>query len=164
MMEKQELNLTFPDYVAGIAPDLLAYFARRVSPLDYAADCVSETLAVLWRRLDDLPAERDAQRAWTFGIARGVLQNYRRAGSRRIALADQLRAALPVVPIFEPNDSRIDLLEALSSLKEADRELVLLVAWEGVSLEAAAGILRINAPAARARYSRARAKLRDALS
>ena len=153
----------FNEFVKNVGPDLLAFFARRVSPVEDAADCVAETMVVLWRRRDDLPSAHDTRRAWTFGIARGVLANYRRSGSRRLALSDQLRAAIPHTPHGEPDTTHSELSAALGKLKEADRELVLLVAREGLTLEAAAGILGIKAPAARARYSRARSKLREAL-
>jgi RNA polymerase sigma factor (sigma-70 family) len=153
----------FENYVRDVAPDLLAFFARRVFPVEDAADCVAETMVVLWRRHDDLPVGSDARRAWAFGVARGVFANYRRSGSRRLALADQLRSALPRAA-SDQSESSPELKSALANLKEADRELVLLVAWEGLTLETAAQLLGIKAPAARARYSRARSKLREALA
>jgi RNA polymerase sigma-70 factor (ECF subfamily) len=153
----------FADYVRHVAPDLLAYFARRAWPTEDAADCVAEALVVLWRRRSELPSDRDAARAWAFGIARGVLQNYRRAGARRLALADAVRSAVQARHVSNGGELRTELVRALASLKEADRELVLLVAWEGLSIDAAASVLGIKAPAARARYSRARAKLRSVL-
>ncbi len=48
-------------------PDLLAYFARRIRPQEDAADCLSETLLVLWRRRDKLPSDQGGVRAWRFG-------------------------------------------------------------------------------------------------
>jgi RNA polymerase sigma factor (sigma-70 family) len=153
----------FADYVRDVAPDLLAYCARRVWPTEDAADCVAETMVVLWRRRSELPSEPDAARAWSFGVARGVLQNYRRAGARRLALADAVRSAVEARQVSSSGELRAELVTALASLKEVDRELVLLVAWEGLTVDAAAGVLGIKAPAARARYSRARAKLRSVL-
>ena len=158
------VDLGFEGYVREVAPDLLSYFVRRVHPPEDAADCVAETLVVLWRRSAELPAEVDPARAWAFGVARGVLSNYRRAGSRRLALADALRGTLEVQHAPSSGEMESEVVDALSTLKESDRELVLLVAWEGLTLESAATVLGIKAPAARARYSRARAKLRAVLS
>jgi RNA polymerase sigma-70 factor (ECF subfamily) len=59
---------------------------------------------------------------------------------------------------------RGELVEAPARLTESNRELVLLVALEGLTGNDAAAILGIEAPAARARYSRARAKLREVLA
>jgi RNA polymerase sigma-70 factor (ECF subfamily) len=56
---------------------------------------------------------------------------------------------------------RGELVEALARLTESNRELVLLVACEGLTVNDASAILGIKAPAARARYSRARAELRE---
>ena len=153
----------FAEYVRDVAPDLLAYFVRRIRPSEDAADCVAETMVVLWRRRAELPEDHDAARAWAFGIARGVANNHRRSGSRRLALADAVRAAVQARAIPNPGELRTELADALATLREADRELVLLVAWEGLSLESAAMVLGITAVAARARYSRARAKLRAVL-
>jgi RNA polymerase sigma-70 factor, ECF subfamily len=158
-----ETAIDFAAYVREISPDLLAYFVRRVWPSEDAADCVAESMVVLWRRAAELPTDFDAARAWAFGVARGVLQNYRRAGARRVALADAVRSAVQTQVVPDRGELREELSRALASLSDVDRELVLLVAWEGVSLEQSAVILGIKPATARARYSRARAKLRAAL-
>jgi RNA polymerase sigma-70 factor (ECF subfamily) len=157
------VSLDFTAYVDEIAPDLLAYFVRRVSPSEDAGDCVAESMVVLWRRRGELPAEWDAARAWAFGVARGVLRNYRRAGARRLALASAITSQLKTIEPERSGELRLELSRALAGLRDSDRELVLLVAWEGLSLELAAVTLGIKAPAARARYARARAQLRAAL-
>lgn len=48
-------------FIRSIADEVLAYFARRVTPHEDAADCLSETLLVIWRRRDTLP-HADAER------------------------------------------------------------------------------------------------------
>lgn len=153
---------TFEDDIRSLMPALFAYFLRRVRPQEDAADCLSETLVVLWRRRADLPADPDAQRAWTFGIARGVLANQRRGRTRRTQLADRLRGevAVQVRNTAEPSD----LHEALDALPERDRELVALIVWDGFGVAEAGGLLGLKADAARARYSRARKRLRETLS
>ena len=164
MTAETAANLDFEAYVRNVGPDLLSFFARRVYPPDDSADLVAETMVVLWRRRSAVPLDRDAARAWAFGVARGVLRNYRRSGARRLALADAIREQLATVRPDAPGQDGMELAAALSTLRDADRELVLLVAWEGLTLELAAVVLGITAPSARARYSRARAKLREALA
>ncbi|HEV7951071.1 MAG TPA: sigma-70 family RNA polymerase sigma factor [Glaciihabitans sp.] len=153
----------FEEYIESISAEVLAYFARRVHNRDDAADCLSETLLILWRRRDNIPSAFDDKRAWTFGVAHGVLQNYQRSGIRRLALADRLRDQLLTQPATEEPEGNDALTRALASLKDADRELVTLIAWEGLNLIQAAAILNINHAAARTRYSRARLRLRRAL-
>jgi RNA polymerase sigma factor (sigma-70 family) len=154
----------FEEFVREISGDLLGYFARRVHPPDGAGDCVGEVLLTLWRRRTDLPRPLDERRAWAFGIANKVLSNHIRSSTRRSALTERLREQLQTRPITRIDDFVSEpLMGALRKLRLADRELILLVAWEGFTLAEAASIIGIRADAARTRYSRLRAKLRAAL-
>jgi len=68
----------------------------------------------------------------------------------------------PVQPF--PTASETRLGRALASLSESDRELLLLLAWEGLSNEEAAGVLEIAPRALRVRLHRARRRLASALA
>ncbi len=116
-----------------------------------------------WRRRDELPA---VPLPWLYGVARKVLANHRRGAGRREALAD--RAGAHTAP-FAPDPAeaigvRADLVRALATLSENDRELVLLVAWEGLSVAEAAAILGCRDGTAAVRLHRARKRLQRALS
>jgi RNA polymerase sigma-70 factor (ECF subfamily) len=56
------------------------------------------------------------------------------------------------------------LTRALARLSESDRELLLLIAWDGLSPAQAATVLAIKPATARVRLSRARRRLTQALS
>ena len=150
-------------FIRLIADEVLAYFARRVTPHEDAADCLSETLLVLWRRRDTLPQADAERRAWSFGVAHNVLAAQHRNGVRRLALTGRLRDELRVWPIA-PESSDDAAITALVSLSARDQELVTLVVWEGLSIAEAGSIIGIRPEAARARYSRARRSLRTRLS
>ena len=152
---------TFEASIRPLMPHLLGYFTRRVIPTADAADCLSDTLVVLWRRRNDLPAADEELRAWSFGIARGVLANHLRSQRRQSRLAARLREYLA----RSPPPVRIDqgLTDALATLSDADKELVLLVAWDGFGVGEAGDLLGLTPEAARARYSRARKALRAEL-
>ena len=147
------------------APDILAYFERRVDHREESADLLGETLLVVWRRRDDLPLDLVEARMWMFGVARRVLLQWQRGGIRRRALADRLRDELATSPATSStSDPRLDdLRAALAELPERDREIVRLVAWDGFSLADVARHLRIPAGTVRSRYSRSRALLRARL-
>lgn len=145
-----------------LLPDILAYCVRRVPNREDAADAAAEVLLVLWRRRGHLPGTHDEARRWAFGIARKTLQNARRGSRRRAALADAIAAQLPQ-PASAPTSIDLDLRRALDELRARDRELVLLVAWEGFSVADAGRALGLKPDAARARYSRARIMLRELL-
>ncbi|SDC47603.1 RNA polymerase sigma factor [Nocardioides lianchengensis] len=144
-------------------PDLLAYFTRRVRPVEDAADLLSETLVVLWRRADAVPEEPEAARRWAFGVARKVLATHRRTLRRRAALTDRLRDELSVPNPDGDGDATAALHDALLTLRPLDREIVRLVHWDGFSLVDAAAVLGRRPATVRSRYHRARQALRRRL-
>jgi len=155
-------DAAFEDSARALAPALMGYFIRRVDPAEDAADCVSETLLVLWRQRDRIPANADEQRAWSFGVAKGVLANYRRGKLRRSALSEKLRAGM----VHEPNPGQQldhEVLAALAGLCQKDRNLVMLIAWDGFGVIEAGALLGLSATAARTRYSRARKHLKASM-
>lgn len=151
------------------APGLLAYFQRRVRPTEDAADLLSETMTVAWRRAEILPSDDDQARMWLYGVARNTLSSHRRGQMRRDALADQLRSELAVgdgaVGLHgRERDSRVDeLRDLVRALPEQDREIFALHVWEGFPLVQVAEMLELPAGTVRSRYSRARASLRAQL-
>lgn len=155
-------TLGIESFVRSIAPELLGYFARRVTPHEDAADCLSETLLVLWRRRGQLPKAHGERRAWSYGVAHRVLAAHRRNGVRHLSLATRLRDELRHRPIAPESDDDA-AINALASLSPRDQELVSLIVWEDLSITEAATVLGIRADAARARYSRARRTLRARL-
>ena len=147
------------EFITGTAPDLLSYFARRITPVDDAADALGECLMIIWQRYTALPADLDGRRAWAFGIAHNVLRNTLRGQGRRFALAEKLRQQIVADVTVHHDRSHAELIDAVKSLRPDDRELVLLVAWEELTLAEAADVLGITPATARKRMSRLRQKL-----
>jgi len=140
---------------------VLAYALRRVDDREDAADVVAETFLVAWRRLAEVPVGAAAQ-LWLYAVARRVIANLHRSKRRRTRLggrlAESLRTELATHPV--PNGEAAEALRAMAELSEEDRELLLLVAWEGLSPGEAAKVLDISSLAARSRLHRARRRLR----
>jgi RNA polymerase sigma-70 factor (ECF subfamily) len=151
------------DLVRREAPALLAYFHRRVEVPEDAADLVSDTFVVIWRRADALPVDPIEARMWMFGIARRVLSTYRRSGIRRQALADRLRAEIATLPAPSAHDENPQLAEAFENLRPTDREIIRLVHHDGFSLAEVARLLCKRPATVRSRYQRARQRLRAEL-
>lgn len=147
------------------APDIAAYARRRAAP-DEAADVVSETFLVAWRRSDDVPAEPHVL-PWLYGVARRVLANQRRSTQRRGRLWQRLSSQFaehePPAAAVEDRDGFDAIGRALSELSDDDAEILRLVAWEAMSPTQIAAILDIEPNAARQRLHRARTRLRRAL-
>jgi len=134
--------------------DAVRNYVRRRAPQDAVEDVVSEVFLVCWRRLDDVP--RNAL-PWLYAVARNTLANERRRAAR-VAPVEADRAYEP-----EPvGDSA--LAGAFAALSDADREVLRLVAWEGLSLRDAARVLECSPVACRVRYHRAKSRLSTRLA
>lgn len=142
--------------------DLLAFARRRVHPT-HAEDVVGEVMLVAWRRLDDVPPDTSAARAWLFVVARNILQNTRRREDRQDALAVRLAEVATAVDIGGPPDeiaARLDIAAAWPRLSPVHQEAIALAVLDGLSAPEAAHVLGISPVAFRLRLSRARKSLR----
>lgn len=150
---RERLEAVFREHYEAV----LAY-ARRRAPTSVADDAAAETFAIAWRKADKIPRE---PLPWLLGIARRVLATQRRASERRerlsIRLARNLDAAAPDDQLGEA------LGAALNALPDRDRELLLLVAWEGLTPKEAAAVVGVSPAAVYVRLHRARRRLRTAL-
>jgi len=142
--------------------EILRYALRRSTDPQDAADVVAETFLVAWRRLGEVPVDEEA-RLWLYATARRVLANHQRGVKRRTRLAErlreELRKQLPLQAVAER-----PVLEALATMSDADRELLMLVGMEELSPSEAACVLGVSTMAARTRLHRARRRLRARLS
>lgn len=147
------------------ASDLLAYLARRVDQPEDAADLLSETFLVLWRRASSLPEADSELRPWIFGIARKILLRHYRHSTKQRAISDRLRSILLVVPHpgFADPTEHSELHDAISRLDPVDRDIIGLVHWEGFSLVEVSRIVAMKEGTVRSRYHRARTSLRSQL-
>ncbi|SEE86619.1 RNA polymerase sigma factor [Jiangella alba] len=144
---------------------VLAYALRRVEVAADAADVIAETFVVAWRRIDDVPAGDEA-RLWLYGVARRVLANHHRGDRRRDALAARLRDHLATqARTGRPGDDpQAELIRAaLRRLDPADREVIELTSWEGLTPAEAAAVLAVPPSTLRSRLQRARGRLRAEL-
>ena len=141
--------------------DLLAYFVRRVASPEDAADLYGEVMLTAWKKIDKMPDSSERQRMWLFVIAANTLSNYRRTTSRRLELTERLRRHLATT-LPGPDDAYA-VRDAVLRLHRAQRELVMLIHWDGFTIVEAAEILGLNPSTARSRYAAARSLLREAL-
>jgi RNA polymerase sigma factor (sigma-70 family) len=156
-----EKRVRFELLYARHAPAVKAYVLRR-SDVSSADDVVAEVFVVCWRRFHELPPDA---LPWLIGVARRVLSTQRRSERRRAALEDRLAGAGAAVASVEaPGGEDSVLAPALARLGDADRELLLLIAWDGLSPTQAAAVLGVKPATVRVRLLRARRRLSHALA
>jgi RNA polymerase sigma-70 factor (ECF subfamily) len=143
-----------------------AYGLRRVGSEAAADEVVSDVFLVVWRRLDAVP---DDPLPWLLGIARNAVANRHRSERRATALQARI-ADTERAPVAEPPGPG-DLLggddpvvRALARLPDRDRELLMLVAWEGLEPAQLARVLGVSRGTANVRLHRARRRLATALA
>lgn len=147
--------------------ELHAFCRRRVGDSD-AEDAVAEIFGVVWRKLESSVIE--AERAWVFGIARNVVRNRWRAATRRRRLINrvggirQREGVDPSDEFAETGTRHTRVNEALRQLREGDREILIMSAWDDLSANEIAVILDISANAVHQRLHRAKKRLADAIS
>ena len=151
------------------APHIQRYVVRRLGQ-DAADDIVAETFLLAFRQRDSYDQTRADARPWLYGIATNLIGRHRRAEIRLYRALARTGAD----PVMEPFTDRVDdrvsastasrrLATALARLPEKLRDTLLLVAWGDLSYEEVATALGVPVGTVRARVSRARSKLRQAL-
>lgn len=144
------------------ADQVHAYALRRIAPAA-ADDVVNETFLVAWRRLGEVP---EHPLPWLLGVARRVLANRRRTDSRAAALRQRLAIEKPGYIAAHNVDEGVNqrVRHALAGLGERDRELLMLIAWEGLRVQEAAEVLGVRSATLSVRLHRARTRLAAALA
>lgn len=146
--------------------DLRAYCLRRLAPAD-ANDAVAEVFMIAWRRRDDIP-EGEGARMWLYGVARNVVGHARRSAARRVRLHTRLAGlgnedpVSPEVQVVQRSED-VEVLEALSRLRDHDQEVLRLRVWEELTAPQIAQVLSISTAAAEKRIGRAFRRLERAL-
>ena len=144
--------------------DVWNYLRRRVEVSADADDLSAEVFTVAWRRRSELPPT-DEQRLWLFGVARNTLHNHQRSTVRRLRLVGRLQehengnGDSSVDPI-ERDDA---LWHALAALTEDDRDVLLMRAWDQLSVSDMAILLGCTPNAVSLRLHKARERLKNEL-
>jgi RNA polymerase sigma-70 factor (ECF subfamily) len=129
-------------------------YVRRRAPAAVVDDVVSDTFLVCLRKIDRVPSE---PMPWLYAVARKTLANERRRRAR-VGHGHEV----PVCETAPVGDGV--LAAAFNALSERDREVLRLVAWEGLRLADAATVLGCSAVACRVRYHRAKSRLASNLA
>lgn len=153
------------------ARELHRYLARRLDT-SAADDLTAETFLVAWEQRHRYDPGRGGVRAWLYGIATNLLRRHARHEARglRAMQRDGRRATAADAPDSVAAD-RADasamagrLAVALADLRAEERDVLLLVAWAGLTPAEVAEALDVTPTTVRTRLHRARAALRNHLA
>lgn len=147
---------SFEALVSSVYEPLQRFLRRRTDPTT-ADDVLGDVLLVMWRRIDEIPA--DAVLPWCYGVARGCLANSNRSDDRRLRLVRRIASEPPTAQA----DADPALEAAFHALPTRERELLRLWAWEGLPPREIGLVLGITPNAASLRLQRATKKLRAEL-
>lgn len=140
---------------------------RRTASWVVAEDAMATTFLEVWRIRARAAAHDGDLLPWLYGVAANVCRNHLRAARRQGALRGRLRAvALDEADHADDVADRVDderrmatLLDAAAGLSHRDRQILTLVAWEGLSYQQVSVALDIPVGTVRSRLSRSRARL-----
>jgi RNA polymerase sigma-70 factor (ECF subfamily) len=152
----------FESLAAQVTEPVRRFLARRTDP-DTADDVLADTLLVLWRRLDDVPAGDEAL-AWTYAVAHNALANAERAARRQRRLAYRITVSHPpdeAAPGEPEPDDRVS--RALERMRPDEAELLRLWAWEQLGPGEIATVLGLTPNAVSIRLHRARGRFKEIL-
>jgi len=139
--------------------DVLGYVTRRIGETK-AEDITAEAFSRAWQAWLNAPADT---RPWLFGIARNLIVDNYRAQQRETKLISKLHDAGAAIAYEMDPSTSLDLQNAWAKLSNTDKEVLTLVAWEGLTGAQAAAVLGCTRAAFSIRLTRARRRLRQLL-
>jgi RNA polymerase sigma-70 factor (ECF subfamily) len=145
--------------------DLWRYVQRRSINTEEARDTLSEVFLVAWRRLEDIPAGKEA-RLWLFGVARNLVKTSWRKRKRSGDLLVRIGSEMSTKGTTDEgldNSGVLKIVNALQFLSENDQEILRLLAWEDLSHKEISVVLGCSENAVAIRIRRARVRLMKVL-
>ena len=159
-MDDAERRAVIDGWFRAYAARVLGYLLHRTDP-QTAQDVLQEVFVTAFGKLDQVP---EPPLGWLFGTARRLLANRLRSLRRH----DQLISRLMQDVGQEVDPAGYELKQAfaitLAAVPEADREVLTLTGWYGLSPLQAAEALGCTPAAYAVRLHRARKRLAKALA
>lgn len=143
------------------------YLSRRTGS-ETADGLVGDVFRIAFENRSRYQPERPSALPWLYGIAANVLRQHRRTEHRRLRLVDKLAIEEAAVNAVDDDSARSRardevamVVEVLAALPEAEREAVLLFAWEELTYDEIATAQDVPVGTVRSRLNRARKRIRE---
>ena len=168
-----ELSLREPARFGAIfdrhAAEILRYAHARLGPA-LAEEVMAETFLAAFRRRDTYDCRRRDARPWLYGIATRQIGKHRRTEGRHQRALARLQAESATEDFAGRSDDRVTaqglrpaIAAVLAGMSQRDRDLLLLIAWAGLSYDETARALGIPIGTVRSRLNHIRTRTRAAL-
>jgi RNA polymerase sigma factor (sigma-70 family) len=149
---------------------IFRFLVRRVGP-EAAEQLLGDTFRIAFERRVTFDQARDTARPWLYGIATNLLRRHRRSEARRLRATARLAAGAHgeaveedrVIAAADAEALLPSVAEAVLELPDAERDVLLLFAWEELGYEDIAAALDVPVGTVRSRLNRGRQKIRSRL-
>lgn len=155
-MDQTQFVATFRAHLPAVSK----YLTRRVDRSD-VEDLAADIFEIAWRKRNDCPD--GAELPWLYRIAGFVVSNHRRKQQRRgfaLELLEQDNSAPSAEELALASGA---ISDAFAALKPNDRQILSLVAFEGLTVTDISVTLGISANSASQRLKRARERFSESL-
>lgn len=130
-------------------PRIYNYVHYRVDDFHAADDLTSQIFEKLFSRIKCYQPERAIFSAWLFSIARNTITDYYRSRKRTHFASLEITAELidnepDPADIIALNETQQNLLKALASLNQRERDMIALKFWSGASNRDIARLIGIS--------------------
>jgi RNA polymerase sigma factor (sigma-70 family) len=139
-------------------PRVYSYIQRRINDPELAQELAADVFRVVWQKPQPTGS---VEIAWLLTIARNLVGNAYRARGRQQSLREKLRFATTTTSGGSDENSSVH--DAMSALREKDRDILQLAYWDGLTMAEIAGVLQCSESAAKVRLHRARTAFRKHL-
>ena len=144
------------------------FLVRRVGAVE-ADTLLGELFLIAFENRRSFDSSRGSARPWLYGIGTNLVARHRRSEERRLRAVGRLAAhRQPAHDLAGQVSGAIDasvawdrVVAGLAALPEAERDTLVLFAWESLSYSEIADSLGIPVGTVRSRISRARGRLRE---
>lgn len=143
-------------------------YLARLGGRESADDLAGDVFVAAFAQRTRFDHRRGTVRAWLYGIATNLFRTNARSNARRRTAfgrtaAERTDAVSPIEAVEGALAGSQELERVrgmIGLLSEAHREVLVLVAWEGLSYEEVAVVLNVEVGTVRSRLARARGELR----
>ena len=147
----------FSEKLEALIPELRAYARLLCKDATRADDLVQNTCLKAWQNRADYDPGKGALRGWLFRILRNDFYQQCRSDTRsETRETEELEPHLVAHCSLDPRSNLSRMLQAVDSLKRAQREAFLLVVAAGFTYEEAADVFDCSPGTVKSRVSRAR--------